>query len=299
MRINSREHKSREIRKITVVGMLCNFLLSAVKFVAGSACGSQTIIADSVHSLSDSVTDITVLVGVRFWSKPPDRNHPHGHAKIENIVSVIIAALLVMTGIGMGYKSLATLREPDSLNLRWFILPVVLVSITVKEILYRWTSARSRKLRSPALAANAWHHRSDALSSVPAALAVLGAVLVPTWNFLDHVGGAVVSLFIIGAAWRIVKPAFGKLIDAAAPAEIQKELERIAISVDGVAGVHSLRTRFMGGELQVDMHIEVDGGITVEEGFKICLKVEETLTLIGPGVADVLVRCEPHLENKG
>jgi cation diffusion facilitator family transporter len=173
-------------------------------------------------------------------------------------------------------------------------LGVALLSIGVKEVLYRWTAKVGREVRSPALVANAWHHRSDAISSIPAAIAVAVALIDPEWAVVDRVGAVVVCLLILQAAWRILRPAIDQLIDAGAPISDRRRIEQLALQVDGVESAHAVRTRYVGSDLAVDLHVEVDGGLSVGEGHAIALAVKRKLIDEGPNVTDALVQIEPH-----
>ena len=282
-----------EVQRVTWAGLVTNVLLAVLKLVGGILGSSQAIIADAVHTLSDSSTDVAILIGVRYWSMPPDEEHPHGHRRIETMVTSVIALALVLVGAGLLYTALTTLRDPDANPPGWIAFAAAVVSIATKEALYHWTAAVGKRLRSSALTANAWHHRSDALSSVPAALAVGGAALSPNWAFLDHVGAVVVSLFILQAAWSIGRPALGQLIDTGAPEEDREKIKQIALAADGVKHVHALRTRYVGHGLQVDLHIQVDGTMSVRAGHDISRRVKRQLLDEGPDILDVVVHLEP------
>jgi cation diffusion facilitator family transporter len=283
----------RRIKVVTWVGMLVNILLSFFKIVAGYFGRSQTILADGVHSLSDTVTDVAVIVGVNYWYAPPDEAHPHGHRRIETIITQFIGLALVVVAVGISYKAIVTLHEMHSKPPDIIALIAALVSIFSKEILYQWTVFIAKRMRSSALAANAWHHRSDALSSIPAALAVAVARFYPSWSFVDHIGAIIVSLFILQAAWKIVWPSLKELADTGASPEIKKEIEEIILSTKGVLSVHKVRTRKMGYGYQVDFHIQVKRELTVIEGHNISEETKARLIQKGPNVIDVIVHLEP------
>jgi len=282
-----------EARRVTWVGLGVNLLLCAVKLVCGLAAASQALVADAVHTLSDSTTDVAVLVGIPFWSAPADDRHPYGHRRIETVVTVLIAAVLVVVACGLVYHALATIEEHHDRPPELLALLAAVLSILSKETLYRWTVAVGRRLRSSALIANAWHHRSDSFSSIPVVLAIGGARLFPAWSFLDHIGAVVVSIFIFRAAWQIGWPALRELMDAGAPGKDRRRIEEIVLATAGVERVHEVRTRYVGSRLQVDLHIMVDGNMTVREGHKISEAVEERLLAAGPDLVDVVVHLEP------
>ncbi len=241
------------VRRVTWAGLAINLGLSAFKLVAGLAGHSQAILADAVHSLSDSSTDIAILVGSAFWSRPPDEEHPYGHRRIETVISIAVGLALAVAGIGIAAHGLVTIRQPHETTPGRVAFVAALVSILVKEALYRWTRSEGRRLHSLSLQANAWHHRSDALSSVPAALAVAGAIFLPSWQVLDHIGAVVVAVFIFQAAYSISRQGVRELVDQGAPAALRNEIMSIARSTEGVREVHALRTRYIGSRIQLDL----------------------------------------------
>ncbi len=287
------EASAGEIRIAGWVGLVVNLLLAACKVAAGVVANSQAVVADGVHSLSDLVTDVALILGVRYWTAPADESHPHGHHRIETAVTLGIGIVLALVAVGIGYQAMHGIVDGDHRTPGPIALVAALASIAIKEWLYRWTRTRGERHDSPALVANAWHHRSDALSSLPAALAVGAALIDPAWAFVDKIGALVVAVFILYAAHRILKPALAELVDTAAPSEVISEIEALAVSVDGVAAAHAIRTRYIGPRLAVDLHVEVDGGLTVAEGHGIARQVKRRLLARGPKVADVLVQIEP------
>jgi len=284
---------SAKVRGVTLWGLAANLALSAVKFVVGVLSASQALVADAVHSLSDCVTDIAVLVGVSYWAAPADEQHPYGHARIETIVTALIGIVLAMVGIGIGYNSIAGINEKDMVRPGWIALAAACLSIVAKEALYQWTVYVGRRARSSALLANAWHHRSDALSSVPVAVAVLGTRIWPAWGMLDHVAAVIVCMLIMHAAWKIAWPALRQLSDVGAAAEQRRTILKVALETEGVLSVHALRTRYLGPGLQIDLHVLVDPQLTVREGHDIAGAVKRRLLAEGPEVLDVLVHVEP------
>lgn len=286
------EQQVREVRRVTWWGMIVNIFLSAGKILAGIIGNSQAVVADGVHSLSDCTTDVAVIVGVRFWSAPPDEDHPYGHSRIETLVSLLIGLLLGGVAIGLGYEALSTIREqhpPPGV----IALIAAIVSLISKEILYRWTVAVGRRIKSSAVVANAWHHRSDAFSSLPVAAAVGIAMIFPEWYFLDHIGALAVMVLILQAAGRIVMPALRELADAGAPLELRNLCEQIARETPGVEHVHKLRTRQLGFGLQVDLHVHVAPDLSVRDGHDISEDVKRRLYELGPDIVDVITHMEP------
>lgn len=287
-----------EVRRVTLIGLVINVALSALKLAAGIVGNSQAVVADAVHSLSDTATDVAVLVGVKFWSKPPDECHPYGHRRIEFLVTIFIGLILASVALGLSYNALATLHEVQKGPPGAIAFFAAVLSIFVKEWLYRWTIGVGREIRSTALIANAWHHRSDGLSSIPAALAVAGAALVPRLSFLDHLGAIVVSMFILQAAWKIVRPSVEQLVDRGAPEEIRRGIEQLAFATPGVQEVHAIRTRHIGSGIEVDLHVLVDPSLSVEEGHEISEEVKRRLVEYVSDVVDVVVHLEPYADGE-
>ncbi len=281
------------IRKVTWIGMLGNTLLTALKFYAGIAGTSQALVADAVHSLSDSVTDIAVITGSHFWSRPPDACHPHGHKRVETLITIGIGTVLLMVGIGVGYQAVHTLHHQTLPHPGWIALAAAAISLVAKEVLYRWTNAAGKRVRSTALVANAWHHRLDALSSIPAFLAVGGAILLPNWTFLDRIGALVVSIFIVQAAVKLLWPQIQEILEAGAPPATLKRIRRLAESQDGVVQIHNLRTRYVGADLHLDLHLVVDGRISVREGHAIAETVKSHLLAELNDLRDAVIHVEP------
>jgi cation diffusion facilitator family transporter len=283
----------QKARRITLAGLAVNLLLSALKFVLGVLGRSQAVVADAVHSLSDMVSDLLVLVGLRFWTAPADENHPYGHHRIETIITLVIGGLLAAAAAGIGWSAVRRLGVPAECPPLAVALLGPLVSIVSKEILFRRTRIVGQNLHSSALIANAWHHRSDALSSIPALIAVAAASLNPAWAFLDSVGALIVALLILKVAWEIASPALSELTERGADADDVKEIDRLTRTVPGVCCVHRIRTRRMGAGWFVDLHVLVDGNLPVRRGHDIATAVQYRLFEDGPAVADVTVHIEP------
>jgi len=282
-----------EVRRVTFAGLGVNLGLCALKFVIGIIGASQALVADAVHSLSDSLTDITVYFGAGFWSAPPDEEHPHGHARIETLITSFIGITLGVIGGILVYKAVVALHQQRVSSPGWSAFAAACLSIAVKEWLYRWNVRVGRRLKSSALLANAWHHRSDAFSSLPVALAVLGTRIRPDWGFLDDVATVVVGVLVLYASWQIVIPAFRQLIDSGAAVHERAQILAIARDVPGVREVHALRTRYIGPGLQADLHVLVDPDLSVREGHQIATAVTNILLEQGPDIVDALVHIEP------
>ncbi len=269
-------------------------MLAATKFAAGYFGRSQALIADAVHSLTDTATDLAVIAGSHYWSRPPDDNHPYGHRRLETLVSVFIGIMLAAAGVGIGWDAILNLHRKESPSPGWIALVAALISIVTKELLYRWTANAGKRIKSTALAANAWHHRTDAISSLPVLLAVGGALLFPSWSFLDLVGAVVVSIFILHAAFKIIWPGISELIDAGVPEDIQHKIQNTADAIQGVIETHKVRTRYISNSILVDLHIVVDGSISVREGHAIADEVENRIINGVPNVLGVVIHIDPH-----
>lgn len=287
------EKEVQEVSRITWIGLFVNLALAILKIVSGHYGRSKAVIADGVHSLSDLATDIVVLVGAKFWGKPPDADHPYGHRKIEAIVTITIGLVLGMVGLGLGYNSIVTLHEGHDTPPALVAFLSALLSIGVKEWLYRWTIKGGKETKSSAVIANAWHHRSDALSSIPVAVAIATSYFLPSWSFLDHVATVAVSLFIFQAAWVIVSQPFHDLLEKGADARIIEGIRRLACSLPAVKGVHKIRSRSISCAYFVDLHIQLDPAMNVEEGHQIAGHVKNLLLNSDLGVVDVLIHIEP------
>ncbi|MCP5102396.1 MAG: cation transporter [bacterium] len=283
-----------EVRRITWIGLAVNLALSALKFVVGYLGASQAVIADAVHSLSDTATDFAVIFGVKFWSAPPDENHPYGHRRIEAMVTIAIGLSLTAVAAGIVFKALTSMRGAHIGQTGWVAILGPLLSIFFKEILFRWTIRTGMRVKSSALIANAWHHRSDAMSSIPALAAVAAAAIKPEWAFVDHVGALIVAIFILKVSWDIIRPSLVELTDGGASAGDRESIRKIAAGVNGVKEVHAVRTRKIGPGLYVDLHILVDPEMSVRVGHDISEEVRRELVEKGPDVLDVVPHLEPY-----
>ena len=286
-------NRETTIRKVTWVGLLANVLLASFKFLAGIIGSSQALVADAIHSLTDLTTDIAVIAGSHYWSRPPDESHPYGHRRMETLVTVFIGIVLAAAGVGVGWKAISTLHMKHAATPGWIAVLAALIAIICKEAIYRWTAMIGRRVKSSALAANAWHHRADAISSVPVLIAVAGARVFPSWSFLDRLGAAVVSILILYSSIKIMWPAISELIDVGAPTETRKKIRACALRDKGVLQIHDIRTRYVSASIQVDLHIVVDGSITVREGHDIADNVKQCIVTEIQEVIDVIVHVDP------
>lgn len=282
-----------QIRKITWIGIVVNFGLAGLKFVVGYLGNSQAVIADAVHSLSDIATDFAVIFGVKIWSAPPDEDHPYGHRRFEALITAIIGIALAIVALELAYNSLISIRETHVKQVAWVAISGPLLSVILKEILYRWTVIVGKRVKSAAVIANAWHHRSDSFSSVPALLAVAVAAVNPNWAFIDHIGALIISVFILKVSWDIISPSVAELSDRGASIKDRELIKQIALETEGVINVHAIRTRKFGSNIYVDLHVLVDPKMTVRSGHAISEEVKKDLITKGPKVLDVVIHLEP------
>lgn len=274
--------REKEIYKVTLVGSAGNLALLVFKFVAGVLGHSAAMVADAVHSLSDFFTDLVVLLFVRVSARPQDESHDYGHGKFETLATLFIGLALVGAAIGIivngavkfaGWLDCETLPIPGKLAL-W----AALASILVKEILYRYTVIRGRALDSPAVVANAWHHRSDALSSIGAAIGIGGAILLgERWAVLDPLASIVVGGMLMKVAWDLLKGSLGELTDQSLSADEEQEIIDIITASPDVSEPHNLRTRRIGNRIAIESHIRMDGSLPLETAHEQASAIERRL----------------------
>lgn len=274
--------RERQIYKTTLIGSVGNVFLVIIKFIAGLIGHSSALIADAVHSLSDFLTDIIVLVFVGISARPQDRSHDYGHGKFETLATLFISLALIGAAIGIivsgvlkftSWLNGTDLEAPGSLAL-W----VAILSIIIKELMYRYTARKGEELSSPALTANAWHHRSDALSSIAAAIGIGGAVLIGgRWTVLDPLASIVVGAMLIKVALDIMKPSLGELTDESLPEKTEEEIMSIICSFPEVSEPHNLRTRRIGNRKAIEAHIRMDGRLTLLQAHELTSEIEKKL----------------------
>lgn len=271
-----------EIYKVTLVGSIGNLLLVVFKFIAGILGNSAAMIADAVHSLSDFITDVIVIIFVGISAKPQDESHDYGHGKFETLASFFVALALlgaaggiIVSGGGklMDWLSGADLEAPGMLAL-W----AALLSIAVKEVLYQYTAVKGRQLDSQVMIANAWHHRSDSLSSIGAAIGIGGAIwLGHRWTVLDPLASIVVGLMLVRVAWELLKTSIAELTESSLPADTEQEIEEIIQSFDDVQEPHNLRTRRIGNRVAIEAHVRMDGRLPLETVHERATTIERKL----------------------
>ncbi len=295
-------NREKEIVKVTLVGSAVNAILLAFKFVAGIVGHSSAMIADAAHSLSDFVTDIIVLVFVKLSSKPQDKSHDYGHGKYETLALTIIGIALMAVAISIivkGAMKIAAWANGETLEAPGMLaFWAAIVSIVLKEAVYRYTVIKGRKLNSKAVEANAWHHRSDALSSIGTAVGIGGAIFIgQQWTILDPIASVVVGAFIVKTAFGLLKDGIGDLMEQSLPDQVEDEILKLASGVPGVAEPHDLRTRRIGNHYAIELHILMDGNITLKEAHDKASEVEEALRKQYGEETHVVVHVEPKEEN--
>ena len=295
-------NREKEIYKVTLVGGAVNVILLIFKFVAGIVGRSSAMIADALHSLSDFVTDVIVLVFVKISNKPQDKSHDYGHGKYETLALTLIGIALMAVAISIivkgavkiaGWANGEVLEAPGLLAF-WSAI----VSIVLKEGVYRYSIIKAKKLNSKAVEANAWHHRSDALSSIGTAVGIGGAIFLgERWTILDPIASVVVGAFIVKVAFDLLKNGIGDLMEQSLPDTVEEEILQLAASVPGVTKPHDLRTRRIGNHYAIEMHILMDGDLTLKEAHKRASEVEDLLRQHYGEETHVVVHVEPKADH--
>ncbi|MFY9396944.1 MAG: cation diffusion facilitator family transporter [Desulfomonilia bacterium] len=283
----------RQGKRITWVGMAVNALLMAAKFAAGIIGNSQALIADAVHTVSDFFTDFVVILGLKMGRKPPDAEHPFGHGRIETMASAVVGFALVGVAIAIGLSAALDIYHHVERRPTWIAVAAAALSILAKEVLYRYTVSVGRRIRSQAVIANAWHHRSDALSSVAVLVGVTGAQLRPEWHILDAYAALLVAFFIVKVGGDVLWKAIKEFADTAPGPEVLDKIRGCVLEVQGVRGIHDLKVRSTGGILEVQIHLEVDRALTIEEGHLIINEARSCLRDEVSEVGEITVHLDP------
>jgi cation diffusion facilitator family transporter len=295
-----KDSRIKQIKNVTLQGSLINFILTIGKIIAGVVGHSTAMIADGIHSLSDFVTDVIVVLFIKVSGKEKDKSHHYGHGKFETFATMLISFALIIVGLGIlitGAGKIIDSLKGELIEQPGFIaLYAALISIVFKEGLFWYTKIEGKKLNSQAMIANAWHHRSDAFSSIGTALGISGSILLgENWRILDPIAGIIVSFFILKVAWDIAKPSIDELLDSSLPEATEKELEEIIEKTNGVKNFHNLRTRKIGEIISVEVHIKVDKNMTVELSHQIASEIEITVRENFGKRTHVIVHIEPYL----
>lgn len=292
------EAREKQIYKVTLVGTAVNAVLIVLKFIAGIVGRSSAMVADAVHSLSDFVTDVIVLVFVKISCKPDDRGHDYGHGKFETFATMVIGVILAFAGIALfinGVRlSLDCLRGRELPQPTMLALVIAVISIVSKELLYRYTVVRGKALQSNAVVANAWHHRSDAISSLGTLIGVAGAMFLgEQWRILDPLAAVAVSFFIVKSGYDIMKPSIDELLEASLPEKEEDEICEIVLSAHGIDAMHRLRTRRIGNAVAIDFHAKLKGDMTLAQAHAIVSEAEKRLKERFGKSAIITIHMEP------
>ena len=275
-------NREKQIFRVTLLGSFVNLLLVVFKFIAGIVGHSAAMIADAVHSLSDFITDIIVIIFVAISGKPEDSDHSYGHGKYETLATAVIGIILFFVGVGIlisGIKAIVGALQGEPLQAPSLLaLIAAVISIVVKEALYHYTAKRGKALDSSSVVANAWHHRSDALSSIGTAIGIGGAVFLgEQWRILDPIAAVVVSIFIVKVAVELIKPCIDELVERSLPEEVEQRIHALILQSPQVSSPHHLRTRRIGSCIAIEVHIRMDGQISLSEAHQVASDIERRL----------------------
>ena len=296
------DYRTRQIQSVTLWGAVCNLALSAIKLAAGLLGRSSAMVADAVHSLSDLVSDVVVLVFAHISAKGKDKDHDYGHGKFETLATTVVSLLLLVVAARMIASSVGQIRSalggtpPSPPGM--IALVAAVVSIAVKEVLYQWTARVGRKLSSSVMVANAWHHRSDALSSVGSLVGIGGAILLGgRWTILDPLVGLAISVVIIVVAVRMSLPALAELTDASLPEDVEQRITEVIEAVPGVEDVHELKTRRCGHYSIAEVHMVVRPDMTIHEAHDITVEAERRLHAEFGDDMQLTIHVEPSVDS--
>ena len=290
------KESTRSARSVTIIGAVVNSALILLKFLGGTFGHSQALIADAVHSVSDLFTDAVVLLGIRWGRKEPDENHPFGHARIETLASAIVGLALIVTAIFLGVHASLNIYNHKVYHPTGLAIWGAAVSILFKEALYQYTVYIGHRIKNNLVIANAWHHRSDALSSVAVLLGVIGARLRPSWHILDSYAALLVSFFIIKVGLDIIRNTLREFLDTAPHPDVLDTIKSCIKSVEGVIDTHDMKVRTSGGLYQMETHIVVDGKLSVVEGHAIAKDVEACLIGEISDLGQIIIHVDPKEE---
>ena len=279
---DSDRQREQSIYRVTIAGSIINAVLLALKFTAGILGGSAAMIADAVHSLSDFMTDIVVLLFVKLGNKPQDEDHDYGHGKYETLATALIGIALMGVGAMICYNGLtktwAVINGEQLKSPGMIAFIAAIVSIALKEWAYRFTEKVGREVGSQAVRANAWHHRSDALSSIGTAFGIGGAILLGAqWAVLDPLAAIIVSFFILKAAYGLIVQATNELLESSLPKDVEAQMVALAAEEEGVADIHNLRTRRLGNKIAIEMHVRMPGEMSLYEAHEKATRIEKRL----------------------
>ena len=286
------EKNTRIAFRVSRISIIANVALSAVKLLAGLLANSGAMVSDAVHSLSDVFSTFIVMIGMRLAGKESDREHPYGHERMECVAAIVLAGILLATGLVIGWQGIQKIMKPEDLQVPGILaLIAAAVSIGVKEAMYQYTRRAAKQIDSGALMADAWHHRSDALSSVGALIGIGGARL--GFPILDPIASLVICLFIAKAAYEIFRDAINKMVDESADEETENALRACAMAHPGVMGIDRLMTRIFGNRMYVEMEISVDGAMSLTAAHEIAEGVHNDIEHQFPKVKHIMIHVNP------
>ena len=289
-----RDEYQKAANKISFITIIGNVILSVIKLIAGIVAHSNAMISDAVHSVSDVFSTIIVIIGIRLAAKESDKEHPYGHERLECVAAIILAMVLFITGFGIGAEALKNIFSGNYADLRVpgiLALIVAVISIAGKEGMFRYTRYYARQIDSGALMADAWHHRSDAFSSIGALIGIGGARL--GYPIMDSVASLVIFAFIAKAAFEIFKDAIDKMVDHSCDEETEKQIYNCVMENENVLGIDLLQTRIFGSKIYVDVEIQVDGSYTLQEAHNIAESVHEKIEQNFSKVKHIMVHVNP------
>lgn len=278
-------------KRVSIYTIILNLVLSLIKLLAGFIGKSSAMVADGIHTISDVITTVIVILGLSIASKEADKEHPYGHEKFESAMAKLVSMFLFATGLYIGYQGIITLVRGDFTRPGTIALVAAGLSIVAKEFMYRYTMVTARKIQSTSMEADAWHHRSDALTSIGTFLGIFGARLgLP---FLDPVAAIIVSFFVMKVGVDLYLKSMDELVDKSAAPEVLEHIKALTLSVEGVKEMRDLKTRVFGNKIYVDLEIAVDGSLSVKKGHTIAEDVHDTIEANIPSVKDCMVHVEP------
>lgn len=282
------------VNRVSMITILANAVLSVFKLMAGVIAHSNAMISDAVHSASDVFSTVVVIIGVKLASKESDKEHPYGHERLECVAAIVLAMVLLFTGLEIGLQAMRAIVKGDYSNMEvpgMLALIAAIISIVVKEVMYWYTRHYAKKIDSSALMADAWHHRSDALSSVGALIGIGGAML--GFPIMDSIASLVIFIFIVKAAYDIFKDAVDKMVDHSCDEEMEHELYESVLSHSEVLGIDLLQTRIFGNKIYVDVEIQVNGSYTLQHAHEIAEEVHDKIEADFPKVKHIMVHVNP------
>ena len=294
LKLKSENEFEKAAMKVSAVSIVANVLLSAFKLLAGILASSGAMVSDAIHSASDVISTVVVIIGIRLSGKASDKEHPYGHERMECVAAIILATILAFTGLGIGYTAVAKILSGNYGELTVpgvLALVAAVVSIAVKEGMYWYTRSYAKKINSSALMADEWHHRSDALSSVGALVGIAGARL--GYPVCDAIASLCICFFIEKAAYDIFKDAIDKMVDKACDEKLEDSLKNCALEQEGVLGVDLLRTRVFGNRVYVDIEISADGDASLRDAHKIAEHVHDAIEQSFSSVKHIMVHVNP------